>query len=376
MKKRSMRKRDTALSKVIREFLKLVKHLIPPTEEVPDGEPDLVNAVYRYIRHSWNKGEEKNGADLLHEAFSLNKVCAAVSFSREERCAMICALFQNKKTFIASGVNQVYLAGGYTTVFVCSNAKQAIQTARRLEGDMQATREFLAERGFGEEEYACLRVLYQDSRTRNRDAIKAQQESAMCGDNAACVVLFKEHTQLSHLREAIGEDAEIILFIDEAHKNAGYKNLTDDPAEQIDTDVKWDREIYALRKETPQVKKIIGITATPSNVFLMESELYCDSVFQKGINPGYVGHESLTIHTDMPKPTDAPAVQAQVVEILKDLSVAPLVPRYHDKLREQDDIPHIVLCHVFRGLEEMKGMFTAFRIDNGMMPRDCRGVLA
>ena len=339
-----------------------------------DGEKELCKAVYRYVRHQWNEGEEKNGEDLLHEAFSLKKVMDHEEISENDAYALIYSLFQNKKTFINIGVTAVYLSAGYSNLTITSSGKQGVQTYERYRKEFAHIREVMLDQGFRSEELEMFDdVLFQttdETPARLRTEIKKRQVSAMRGDIVRCVIIIKESSQLRPLRlAALDGNAMILGSIDEGHKNSGYKYLTDVDSKQVDEDVKWDVEVFNLRKNTPAVKKMIVTTATPSVILHLEASLFSDNVFHKRRNPGLRAHEMLECHADMPKPGNKVALNQAIIDTVERLSTTPPVERYHEKEMITSFHPHIVLAHTHRTLEDMKGLYTSFRIDNGVMPR-------
>jgi len=342
---------------------------------------NLTMAVYRWLRHQWDASVEQNGDDLLHEAFTLDKIINGYELDDHEKYALITALFQNRKTFVAIAVLAVYITAGYTAIVVATGSNQAVQIVDRIiEGFSDLYRTML-EKGFAARElYMFREVLYQDSKMTQsqRNEMKRKQEEAVTNRTPRsnrCIVTFKEWTQVQPFANIIsssGSQSRVITIIDEAHKNGGMKNLVEEQEEQGDDKCHYDKAIFELKMFS---QKVLYITATPAKILMSEENLWTDNIFFKKRHPGYRGPEMVEYHTDMPKHKNKEAVWNKIVEILAEVSGTPPVIRKHEMLGEPDQIPHMVLVHFVRQLKAMSKAFRSFRLDNGAtgaMPREVK----
>lgn len=330
---------------------------------------NLAMAVFRYFRNQWDDGEEQNGDDLFHEAFSLQtKILQDKNLEEHEKYALITALFQNKKTFIAIAVLSVYMASGYTPWIIATGSSQAEQIKTRIIESFNDLVKVLHDRGFTQKQTRIFsEILYQDSKMHRyeRQTILEKQQNAIKGKNIRCIISFKHYKQLQPLTNILSSDikTKVLLIIDEAHKNAGYKCLTDEDALQGDESCKYDGLIFQAKTFS---KKVIFITATPMKILMLEDQLYTDSVFFKSRHPGYRGPEMFEFHSDIPLHSKKEELTEYVMKTLAKLSISELPRRKHDKLENDDYVPHIVIIHVWKGLDQMRNMYLSHRKDGDM----------
>lgn len=299
-----------------------------------------MNSVYKYYENIWNNSDDKNGNDLSHFAFSLNKVINSCEIDENEKFALISALYQSGKTFVITAVAAIYLSMGYTPIIVAPKSKQAIQCLNRIKQSFVDVMKNV--------ENVKLDVLYNSSKNPIDD--KTKFENAMNGTCPKCIVTFAHTKQIRYLCDLYKNNTKIILFIDEAHKCGGYKNLSENSSEHIDENVKYDNDILLLKELS---KKVILISATAANILWSEFKLYSNCIFNKLQGPGYRGPTSISYNLIK---NDA----SEIHGILLHLSLQDPEQRFSQRNNITDRHPHILLCHAWRKLQDMKEMYNAF----------------
>lgn len=374
-------KRAETKQEKVRIFHILIEELFRELVVAPEyGTPseDLVMSVYRWLRNQWNDSVEQNGDDLLHEAFTLNKIINGKELGDRDRRALITAFFQDRKTFVAIAVLAVYLAAGYTPIVIATASNQAEQIKDRiLESFKDIYHEMTTEKGYKPDElYMFTEVLFQDSKmsTADRNEVKKRQNEAVANEKPRsnrCIVTFKEYTQIRpwvEIMERKNSCSRVLTIIDEAHKNGGFKNLVEEEELQGQQNCQWDQYIFALKTFSD---KVIYITATPAKVMMSDLWLWTDNIFLKKRHPGYRGPEMIQYHTNMPKHNDKEELWNRIIEIFTDISGTPPITRKHKELKNSDVMPHIVLVHFESELNKMTKAFHSFRAD-GNMPEEVK----
>ena len=343
---------------------------------------DVLSDIISYYETKWRK----DNVDIWHSAFKVRQLfetrisqeISNISVkSCEKKCidyTLLTSMFQNRKTFIIIGLVAMQLEAGYTPILITSSVAQAQQLLMRINQEFTELASHLREK------YSCSDVvdsqtldcilekfdrgvLYSCSTQSNKKAIFEQQKlaitSGQLNNRRRCIVSYKEYTQIKFFLENINTTAttqlNISLFIDEAHKNAGYKYLIDDQTRQHDSNVLYDQYIFELKQQST---KVILITATPSKILWIERNLRICDIFNKKPEDGYRGADAMVFHNDMPHVKNFEGTLDRIFQILIGLSSTEL------PIHDRGDIiiphPHIVLCHVSRYISVMKNIFYSF----------------
>lgn len=336
---------------MLEEFLKIARSY----EDIDVGEPtSLVLSAFRYYRYKWDREEGKDGADLLHEAWSLRSIMEGRNLSHKERIALLTAFCQSGKTFIVVAIIVIYLAVGETPVFVASNTKQAKQVKERVLQEFAEFKEVIRCRRNPIPEYELEiydEILYHSTTDPIDDLNKFAQ--AVNGVRPRLILCIKHALHINRVFNTLEEDSRICLIIDEAHSNGAYKNRATDE-DDIRGDKAYDIAITNLKAYS---KKVILISATPNKILVVEPELYSDCVFYKTPGPYYRGlqwFEFVEIKNN----------KKSALQVFEELSRTQPIVRKNMRTQTTDTHPIIALFHHERTTKGQKSLLQAFHQDN------------
>lgn len=264
----------------------------------------LINKSIQYIEKEWEEGGRSNGNDIYHPAFSIEKLRTSDELPKEDRVSLLTALFQSGKTFLVASIMKVYLAAAKTCVLLVTDSPQAAQAIERLQGVFDDFAADMRAKGVGEKYLKPYKeILFQDSKSLTK--VEDKIRKAIEGKRPRLIICYRHHTHLDRINQYVTDSTNFTLFIDEAHNNAGYRQVSDNVEELHDPECIYDE---AVNETKGHAFKIFVFTATCEKVCATEPELYLKNVFFNSSHPGYRGPTALQweIIPEPLKSSDAP----------------------------------------------------------------------
>jgi len=263
----------------------------------------LIQKSIQYIEEEWEEGR-KNGNDINHPAFSIEQLRTNDEIAPEDRVSLLTALFQSGKTFLVASIMVVYLAAAKTCVLLVTDSPQATQAIDRLQNVFDTFASSMRAKGVKEKYLTPYQeILFQDSKsvTKVEDKIKRAIE----GKRPRLIICYRHHTHLDRINQYVTDSTNFALFIDEAHNNAGYRQVSENVDELHDPECIYDE---AVNEAKGHAFKIFVFTATCEKVCATEPELYLKNVFFNVSHRDYRGPTALQweIIPEPVKNSDAP----------------------------------------------------------------------
>jgi len=304
----------------------------------------LAKSAYRYYKNRWDLEEGKSGNDLQHSAFSINKIINDEELDDNDIYSLVTAFFQSGKTFIAISLINMYLTCGNTPVVIVPKTVDIRQIRSRLLESFKEFKKAMIIQGFKNSELTMYdEVIYVSS--TSIEQIGSLRIAVSSKNKGKCILALKNRVQIRRIYDLIEPESNIILFIDEAHTNGGYKKYSDNCDELHDNKVVYDNVLFQLKQ---LAKKIILISATSANILAIEKYLYSDNIYYQSHGKNYRGPmniQYMIISTKIP-PED------HYYNLIDDLSDTKIPTRISSRFKTEEKHPIILLAHVRRKCED------------------------
>jgi hypothetical protein len=242
----------------------------------------LAEYVYRYFRY-----DTENPITLLEsKAFQFQRLIEEKDrlINPNDVVAVITALCQSGKSFLAIPVMLVYLSLGYSPIYVCLDIAQANQIILRFKKIMNDLKVHLISKNLDSlyDLSTFDDVLFYDSHKPIDDNLL----DSLNGEKRRIVVCIKHYKHIKRINELASENSNIVLMCDEAQSSGAFKHKIDENDNYHDETVKYDNEIAILKSNS---KKCIYVSATVQDIIMVSENLYSDNIVYIEQSEAYTG---------------------------------------------------------------------------------------
>lgn len=241
------------------------------TEDEVKDKISLAKLVVGFYLHQINPDTKTRDHILHDEAFELTNLLEGGEPDPKRFATLITAATQSGKTFLAIALVNIMLALGYVPCFVVMNLKQKSQLYKRYINDTLELKNFLLTEGFfGDQLDIFEEPIFYDSSSHN--TFDEDIQACLNGSARRAIICIHHEKHLQNVLSHMTPESRLVVFIDEAHKLGGYKNLSSSGlGDDLHGSTKYET---ALQEIKTHAIKIFLITATPQDILLSDPTLY------------------------------------------------------------------------------------------------------
>jgi hypothetical protein len=311
----------------------------------------LAEYVYRYFRYD----SEKPITLLESKAFQFWKLIEEKDYhiNPNDMVAVITALCQSGKSFLAIPVMLVYLSLGFTPIYICLDIAQANQTISRFQKMMNDLKVYLISKNLDSLYDLSMfdDVLFYDSHKPIDDNLR----ESLNGEKRRIIVCIKHYKHVKRINESVSENSNIVIMCDEAQSSGAFKHKMDENDNYHDENVQYDNEIAVLKFNA---KKCIYVSATVQDIIMVSENLYSDNIVYIEPSESYTGIYKTIFEVLEIK--DKKDNEKKVLDILQDLSMKEPFERNDLKNNKRDKHPINVLIKCFHGVKDQQKFIMKF----------------